>query len=98
MHEAGFPEPQVNVWICGDRGNPVAQPDLSIWEYQIAIQYEGWEYRADPDQMTKDIRRQERTEALGWAEVRITREHMRNHGAAAIKKIRRPLLRQGWTP
>lgn len=96
MDQAGFPRPQVNAWICDEQGRRAVQPDLTIWEYRIAIQYEGWEYHTDLDQMAKDIRRQERTEALGWVEVRITREHMRHGGAQAVRKIRQALLRQGW--
>ncbi|WP_338016584.1 hypothetical protein [Nesterenkonia muleiensis] len=98
MGKAGFPRAEVNAWIRDEQGKRVVQPDLSIPQYRIAIQYEGWEYHSDPEQMVKDIRRQERTEALGWTEVRITREHMRNGGTGAIAKIRRALLHQGWSP
>lgn len=98
MGEAGLPEPEVNTWICDDTGGAVVQPDLSIKRYRIAIQYEGWEYHSNPEQMARDVRRQELTEALGWIEVRITREHMRNGGFEAIAKIRRALFRQGWRP
>lgn len=98
MHQAGLPEPEVNTWICDEHGNRVVQPDLSLRKYRIAIQYEGWEYHSDPQQMAKDIRRQENTEALGWVEVRITKEHMRRNGAAAIAKIIRALRKQGWRP
>lgn len=98
MFEAGLPEPEVNAWLVDERGRRVVQPDLALRQWKLAIQYEGWEYHTDPGQMAKDIRRQERTEALGWIEVRITREHLRNGGAGAIEKIRRALLRQGWRP
>lgn len=98
MQQAGLPEPEVNTWICDEHGNRMVQPDLSLRKYRIAIQYEGWEYHSDPHQMAKDIRRQENTEALGWVEVRITKEHMRGNGAAAIAKIIKALRKQGWTP
>ncbi|WP_300343720.1 hypothetical protein [Nesterenkonia sp.] len=96
MRRAGLPEPEVNVWICDEHGQRAVQPDLSIRQYRVAIQYEGWEYHTAPEQMARDVRRQERTEALGWTEVRITRDHMRNGGAEAVQKIRRALRQRGW--
>ncbi|MBB3667479.1 hypothetical protein [Garicola koreensis] len=96
MHQAGLPEPAVNEWLCDERGNRVVQPDLSIWDYRVAIQYEGWEFHSAAGQMLKDVRRQEDTEALGWLEVRITKEHMRSRAAAAVAKIARALRSQGW--
>ncbi|RJN31858.1 hypothetical protein [Nesterenkonia natronophila] len=96
MAMAGLPEPAVNAWIRDVHGRGVVQPDLSIQQYRLAIQYEGWEFHIEADQMAKDIRRQEITEALGWVEVRITREHMRGGGHRAIDKLVRALRRQGW--
>lgn len=96
MSQAGLPEPEVNAWICNEYGQRVVQPDLSVRQYRLAIQYEGWEFHTAADQMAKDIHRQELTEALGWMEVRITREHMRNQGHRAVEKIIRALRRQGW--
>ncbi|TLQ00263.1 hypothetical protein FEF26_01470 [Nesterenkonia salmonea] len=96
MAQAGLPEPEVNAWIYNAHGWAVVQPDMSIREYRLAIQYEGWEFHTDDDQMVRDIQRQELTEALGWVEVRITREHMRNQCGRAVEKIVRTLRRQGW--
>src|SRR5699024_10491675 len=87
MQEAGLPEPAVNAWLCDERGNRVVQPDLSIWDYRVAIQYDGWEVHSDERQLLKYVRRQENTQALGWVEVRITKEHMRSRAAAAVDKI-----------
>lgn len=96
MYRAGLPEPQVNVWLLDEHGRRVVQPDLSVEKYRLAIQYEGQSVHSDPEQVLRDVRRQERTEALGWVEVRITKEHMRHSGAGAIAKITRALRKQGW--
>lgn len=96
MHEAGLPEPEVNTWIRDAFGNGVVQSDLSLREHRISIQYEGLEFHSSPEQMLKDVRRAELTEALGWVEVRITKEHMRDGGRHAVEKIRRALRRRGW--
>ncbi|MCT1605830.1 hypothetical protein M3B43_00545 [Nesterenkonia massiliensis] len=96
MYEANLPEPQVNVWLLDEHGRRIVQPDLSVEKYRLAIQYEGQSVHSDPEQVLRDVRRQERTEALGWVEVRITKEHMRHSGAGAIAKITRALRKQGW--
>lgn len=96
MHQAGLPEPDVNAWLIDDAGIAVVQPDLSIPQYRVAIQYDSWEHHRDPGQMLKDIHRAELTEAIGWIEVRITREHLRDGGRRAIEKICRALRFRGW--
>lgn len=96
MHQAGLPEPEVNVWLRSDSGERVVQPDLSISQYRIAIQYDGEDYHSGA-QMRKDVRRTELTEALGWVEVRITKDHMRNGGRAAVTKIAAVLRKHWWS-
>lgn len=95
MHQAHLPEPEVNAWLVDQQGRRVVQPDLALREWRLAIQYDGEDYHCG-DHMRKDVRRTERTEALGWVEVRITKDHMRNQGKEAIELITRKLRRQGW--
>lgn len=96
MHEAGLPEPEVNVWICTEQGVRVVQPDLLLRRWRLAIQYDGEQYHSG-QQMRKDVRRAENTEAMGYTEVRITKDHMRNRATAAITKIERELIARGWS-
>ncbi|WP_150460699.1 PDDEXK family nuclease [Nesterenkonia ebinurensis] len=94
--ERGLPQMRVNVWLDDENGRKVVQPDLSIREYKIAIQYDGEAYHSG-EQMRRDVLRTERTEALGWIEVRITKDHMRHSGRAAVAKIERALRQRGWS-
>lgn len=96
MHHAHLPEPEVNEWLCDGAGRRVVQPDLSLPAWRLAIQYDGEDYHSG-EQMRKDVRRTERTEALGWKELRITRDHMRDAGQGAVAKIERELRARGWT-
>lgn len=96
MHQAGLPEPEVNAWICTEHGVRVVQPDLLLRRWRLAIQYDGEQYHSG-EQMRKDVRRAENTEAMGYTEVRITKDHMRNRAAAAMAKIERELIARGWT-
>ncbi|GAA1182270.1 hypothetical protein [Nesterenkonia xinjiangensis] len=96
MWRDGLPEPRVNPKIFDDRGRVVLQPDLAIDEYRIAIQYDGVEVHSDPQQVLKDVRRAERAEAMGWLELRITKDHSRGFWRAGLLKIRRALYSRGW--
>lgn len=96
MHEAGLPEPEVNDWLLDDCGRRVVQPDMVLRRWRLAIQYDGEDYHSG-EQMRKDVRRTELTEALGWKEVRITKDHMYDRGRPAIAKIERELRARGWT-
>lgn len=97
MHEAGLPEPEVNVWLLDQHGHRVVQPDMVLRKWRLTIQYDGEDYHSG-EQMRKDVRRAERTEDLGWKELRITKDHMGDHGIAAISKIERELRSRGWRP
>lgn len=95
MLQAGLPEPEVNVWLLDEFGRRVVQPDLTLLRWKLAIQYDGEDYHSGT-QMRKDVRRTERTESLGFREVRITKDHMRDRAGAAIEKIARELRQLGW--
>ncbi len=57
-------------------GNIWVEPDLADEKNRISIQYEGG-HHAERVQMVRDRRRRERTEALGWVEVRVFAEDLR---------------------
>lgn len=96
MVRDGLPEPRVNPRILDERGRVVLEPDLAIDEYRIAIQYDGVDVHSDPEQVLKDVRRAERAEALGWLELRITKDHSRGFWRPGMRKIRRALYSRGW--
>lgn len=96
--QSGLPEPEVNPLI-GDRwSSQCFRSDLAFREWRVSVQYEGTGVHSDPERVLRDIRRAEVTARLGWVEVRITKEHMRDGGRAACTKIRAALIAQGCTP
>jgi hypothetical protein len=95
MARAGFPEPEVNKPIIDGDGNALHGPDLSLPEYRIAIEYEG-EVHGHPDQIARDIEREERARSAGWDEVRISKRHMANGARRAVEKIAVALRARGW--
>ena len=61
------------------------------------MEYEGSEH-SDPEQVLKDIRREEDFTNNGWIQVRIAKDHMANDAKPAVRKIRTALYSRGWRP
>lgn len=94
---AGLPEPNLNKAILDSGGASLHKPDMSYPKYRIAIEYEGG-HHGDPDQVVRDIDREDRVLAAGWIQIRISKRHMHNDAKAAIAKIRTALIAHGWKP
>lgn len=92
---AGLPEPEVKVPIVDDDGVLHHEPDLGYRKYRVAVQYDGAGH-SDPEQVARDISREELTRALGWTEVRISRRHMVEDARPAVQKVRAALWAAGW--
>jgi hypothetical protein len=70
LREHGITEAETDHRIVAPDGTEVL-PDLAVESARVSIQYEGAHHDRD-GQREIDIRRQRRTEAAGWTEVRIT--------------------------
>lgn len=70
--EAGLPRPttQIPVMIAG--GARVYYLDMGWEGPMVAVEYDGEHHRLDRMQFTKDIRRSEDLERLGWIVIRVT--------------------------
>ncbi|WP_306969311.1 endonuclease domain-containing protein [Arthrobacter oryzae] len=93
---AGLPEPQLNVLTELGAG-VVRQPDLGYPRHRVAVEYDG-EVHSSPEQVVRDIAREEDFLRAGWLLVRISKRHMEDAGRAAVPKVRRALLSRGWSP
>jgi len=93
---AGLPEPQLNV-LTELSGGVVRQPDLGYPHHRVAVEYDG-EVHSSPEQVVRDIAREEDFLRAGWLLVRISKRHMEDAGRAAVSKVRRVLLSRGWSP
>lgn len=78
--DAGLPRPQTQISVLGADGLPFAYLDLGWEESLVAVEYDGDHDRIDRRQFTKDIRRMEMLEAMGWTVIRVVAED----GPAAI--------------
>lgn len=93
---AGLPEPELNR-PAGLADGVVRAPDLAFQKYRVAAEYEG-AVHSDPEQVDRDINREEDYSQAGWIQVRISKRHMMNGARAAVAKIRNALISHGWRP
>ncbi|OBJ58196.1 type IV toxin-antitoxin system AbiEi family antitoxin [Mycobacterium sp. 1423905.2] len=68
---AGFPRPVTQIpVVCAD-GRQVFYLDMAWEDLLVAVEYDGEHHRLDRWQYTKDIRRSEALERLGWLIIRV---------------------------
>ncbi|MCX2747107.1 hypothetical protein OOZ51_04665 [Arthrobacter sp. MI7-26] len=96
LENAGLPEPQLNVATELSAG-VARQPDLAYPEHRVAVEYDG-EPHSEPDQIVRDIAREEDFSRAGWHLVRISKRHMEKEARSAVAKVRAVLLGRGWIP
>lgn len=72
--DAGLPRPQTQIPVLGADGIPVAYLDLGWQDCMVAVEYDGDHHQLDRRQYTKDIRRLEMLERMGWIIVRVVAE------------------------
>lgn len=88
--DAGLPRPQTQIPVLGADGLPFAYLDLGWEESLVAVEYDGDHHRIDRRQFTKDVRRMERLEAMGWTVIRVVAE---DGPAAILRRVREALAK-----
>jgi hypothetical protein len=91
---AGLPEPALNQVVALAPGIS-RQPDMAFEDYEVAAEYEGAGH-SSPDQIVRDISREEDFSQAGWIQVRISKRHMTDDARTAVGKIRAALVSRGW--
>ncbi|OBF44061.1 hypothetical protein A5787_14105 [Mycobacterium sp. 852002-50816_SCH5313054-b] len=94
--QAGLPRPttQIPVMIAGSAR--VYYLDMGWEDPMVAVEYDGEQHRLDRLQFTKDIRRSEDLERLGWIVIRVT---VSDRPVGIIARVRDALaFREGTEP
>lgn len=101
MVAAGLPEPLANAAaqqeIEGGRILDLGEPDLQWRQWKIALEHDGPTH-LDRKQQAKDVARGDRRLEAGWVELRTTADDLPQGCLRAVRKVRRELLRRGWSP
>lgn len=69
--EAGLPRPQTQIRVLDEFGSVFAYLDMGWDDVEVAVEYDGEQHRNDRRQYTRDVRRLETLERLGWIVVRV---------------------------
>ncbi len=93
----GLPEPVVNFPVYDEHGVLVAILDLAYPEYRVGLEYDGDHHRTDTVQFLHDVERLDALSALGWRDIRITKEHRGDLLTAALERVRIALRERGWS-
>ncbi|MHC8606965.1 hypothetical protein ACW4FP_04830 [Paenarthrobacter ureafaciens] len=96
LGRAGLPTAEANVRTQLSPGVE-RQPDLSFREWRVAVDYEG-EGHSEPEQIVRDIEKQEDFARAGWILVRVSKRHMTTDARTAVRKVWRALEQHGWSP
>ena len=69
---AGLRRPETQIPVYDEWGQLVARVDMGWEDLKIAVEYDGEHHWTERRQMTRDIRRTEQLNALGWIVIRVT--------------------------
>jgi very-short-patch-repair endonuclease len=69
---AGLPRPKTQIPVLAAGGAQVYYLDMGWEDLMVAVEYDGEQHRLDRWQYTKDIRRSEALERVGWIVIRVT--------------------------
>lgn len=92
--EAGFPRPQTQIPVPAPDGYPRYYLDMGWREFNVAVEYDGEQHRADPAQYRGDVARSEYIDGLGWRRIRVLAGHraadiVRRVEAAGVPRLLR---------
>lgn len=83
---AGLPEPEVNLVIRDEWGEPVRQHDLGYPSARLALEYDGRHHIEREDRWHKDLARREAMDRLGWRTLVITATDLFREPAATLER------------
>ncbi|MGY4711836.1 endonuclease domain-containing protein [Mycolicibacterium sp. CBM1] len=69
--DAGFPRPRTQIPVPCPDSSATYYLDMGWEEVMVAVEYDGDHHRTDRWQYTKDVRRHEDLERLGWIVIRV---------------------------
>ena len=82
---AGLPRPTTQIPVITSGREHVYYLDMGWEDVMVAVEYDGEHHRLDRWQYTRDIRRREALDRLGWIVIRVTAS---DHQANIIRRVR----------
>jgi hypothetical protein len=82
---AGLPRPTTQIPVITSDGAQVYYLDMGWEELMVAVEYDGEHHRLDRWQYTKDVRRRETLDRLGWIVIRVIAA---DRPAGVVRRVR----------
>jgi hypothetical protein len=89
--DAGLPRPRTQIPVFDEFGELVAYLDMGWEDIKVAAEYDGEQHRKDRWQYTRDNRRREVLEQLGWIVIRVLAA---DRQADIIRRVRAAITRR----
>jgi very-short-patch-repair endonuclease len=93
--QAGLPRPRTQIPVNDEFGSIFAYLDMGWDAIKVAAEYDGEQHRTDRRQYTKDVRRLEKLERLGWIVIRVVAG---DRPAEIVRRVRAALARRACGP
>ncbi len=91
LMRAGLPRPQTQIAVEDECGEVFAYLDMGWDDVKVAVEYDGEQHRTDRWQYTRDVRRLEMVERLGWIVIRVVAG---DRPADIVRRVRATLARR----
>ncbi|MCV7230373.1 DUF559 domain-containing protein [Mycolicibacterium komossense] len=91
---AGLPKPETQIEFFDDFGEAFIRVDMGWRQWQVAVEYDGIQHWADPQQRAWDIERITLLEAMGWVVIRVS-ARMMSRPLAIVERVRAKLRAVG---
>ncbi len=88
---AGLPRPQTQIAVEDECGEVFAYLDMGWDDVKVAVEYDGEQHRTDRWQYTRDVRRLEMVERLGWIVIRVV---VGDRPTDIVRRVRAALARR----
>lgn len=92
---AGLPEPEVNLTLRTEQGDPYRKYDLSYPQIKVIIEYDGRHHIEREDQWEADLERREAIDDDGWRILVVTAKGIYRDPATTVARVFRLLKARG---
>lgn len=94
LREQGLPPMQFQLHVRDDDGRFVARLDFALPEVRLAVEVDGYDTHARPEDREADYARELRLKALGWEVVRLTWRQVVRRPAWVARLLREVIARR----
>lgn len=93
--QAGVPRPVVQFVIT--RGRFVARVDMAWPDYRVALEYDGFAYHSERQDLARDRARLNRQILAGWLVIHVTGDRLRDDLPGVVREVLQALRSRGWS-